>query len=65
MQPYAFMTIVVALLLTGCRTTQGVSETSVDQEMTQRPAPVSQPAGAVQEQPRPNFDQESPKSQTP
>lgn len=56
----------LGLNVAGCQTmNHPVTEATVDRELNTRPAPNSPPPTAAPEKPRPEFQQESPKSQTP
>ena len=67
MRRFAGLVIGLCVVLSawGCRTMgQPVTETTVDQELT-TPSPTTSPPEVSHEEPRPGFEQESPKAQQP
>ena len=56
----------VAVSVCGCQTlAKPTSETQVDRELVTHPAPRLPDQGPTQQEPRPGFEQEPPKSQSP
>lgn len=61
-----FLIALFACSTSGCQTLgKPISETDVDQALIVHPPPSTPPPEASSGEPRPGFEQESPKSQTP